>query len=495
MQTPAPRQRFFLRLLGCALVALSLAYGAVSWYLGLRIEALVRDAHAQANAWAATHWGVSIQIDDYQRGVFSSTARAHIRPATAGAHALAALPFDALHIEHRIAHGPISGWRLGLASMHSALLPGSPDAPDALDNADPPGADAQTRIATLQGHLSLGRQAQLHWQMPAGRWPIRIGGTQPGMALELALDLGALDLQQTLALRDHPPAAYSSRLDWQGLTLSDAHGPILEIRRVQGQADYTRAAHGPHSYQGGSTYRVEHLRLAPDAAEAAASDSVEDALSAHNLQLLWRMRHEGDALQIDAQLQADALHATLDDGMGRTVRSEGPLQLALGLGPLALPHLEQAGPELLVLRQQARIHGDMVNALAQWPLARQQHFSEHLAALVKGAQLRLDALELQLPQGPLRSKAALGAPALSAIDLAYLPYSLLPKLQGQWQWQVPEAVAAQWLDTDTLLAQGMLTRNGDGGNAQLQTQLQYQGGLFSLNGRPFDPALIDQWLR
>ncbi|RMW95522.1 DUF945 family protein [Allofranklinella schreckenbergeri] len=461
----------------------ALAYGGATWYVGLRIEQHVRAGHEHLAAYAARR-GVPVRLH-YQRGIGSARATSFIGPAPGSQG-------QPLRIEHHIHHGPLPGLRsLGLARWDSHMpLPQAERADAAATAATPPHLHLH-----LQGRLGWRGQARLHWSAPTWQWANAQGRWR----------IGAVALAQTI----HPHTRrYHSQLQWQGLHWQSHAGHAWELGAVQGEDDYTWPAPLQHRRQGHSRYTVQHLRQQQP---VSAHPHTPPPLHAQALTFTLNAQPSASdaaqpprpALYLQAQAQAGALHATLGDGL----ESAGPAALALALRPIDLADFESLLPYLAPLLAAWAGQEDPAAALAQWPLAQQQRLHALSAALAaRNLRLELERLDLHTPQGPLHLSAWVSAPALAAIDLAYLPYSLLPKLHASVHLRVPQALAEPWLhDLSELIAQGWFTHAGNAGNAGdrgegsaprlIETRWRYQGGFSTLNDRPFEPTRLEQWLR
>ncbi|MDO4706534.1 MAG: DUF945 family protein [Comamonadaceae bacterium] len=480
--------------------AAALACGGATWYVGLRIEQHVRAGHERLAAYAARR-GVPVRLH-YQRGIGSARATSFIGPAPGSQG-------QPLRIEHHIHHGPLPGLRsLGLARWDSHMpLPQTEraDAADNPNNTRSPGVRHATTATPphlhLQGRLDWRGQARLHWSAPAWQWANAQGRWR----------IGAVALAQTI----HPHTRrYHSQLQWQGLHWQSHAGHAWELGAVQGKDDYTWPAPLQHRRQGHSHYTVQHLQQQPASAHAHTPPTLRAQDLTFTLHAQQRASDDAaqpprPALHLRAQAQAGALHAKLGDGL----ESAGPAALALALRPIDLADFESLLPYLAPLLAAWAGQEDPAAALAQWPLAQQQRLHALSAALAaRNLRLELERLDLHTPQGPLHLGAWVSAPALAAIDLAYLPYSLLPRLHASVYLSVPQALAEPWLhDLPALIEQGWFTRANDasgrgesdgesansGGSAprRIETRWRYQGGFSTLNNRPFEPTRLEQWLR
>ncbi|WP_172425110.1 DUF945 family protein [Vandammella animalimorsus] len=470
---------------------LGLGYSAAAWYVGLQTQQHVQQAHAAFSAAL----GVSAQLTQYERGLFHSSARSVVRieppehGATSSVLPTATAPQQqwffgqglrgqTIVLEHRIRHLPLlaAPHRAGWVAVRSTpvLSPaGQAALRPSLGDAPPYVLDAV-----------LGYGGSVHWRLAGPAWQ-RPWEDAQGAA-------------QTLHMRplhwegERGPDGRSLRsaLQWGGMTLRNAQGvQLLHIEQLHGRDDYQRAAGLQHSYLGQSRYSLGQW-------QQAGGWQLQGLALAFGIQA-----QDGQWLRLPLQVQLQRLQLPGDGPQARGEQPAGQpnnqpalsaLELKAAVEQLHLPSYEALGSwgwRWLLAQMGAS------TAWEQLPLAEQGQVRERLAALLaQGLRLKVERLAGQLPEGQWALSGQASAPQLHAIDLGFLPHSLLAKLHASVQLEIAQPLALHWQGQENLelLVQQGLVRQEAG---QIRTVLQYQGGHSSINGHPFDLRGIEQLLQ
>ncbi|MDO4723129.1 MAG: DUF945 family protein [Comamonadaceae bacterium] len=477
------------KMVGAVLLAalLGLGYSAAAWYVGLQTQQQVQQAHAALSAAL----GVSAQLTQYQRGWFHSSARSVVRiappeqgaaPAAGGAPGRYGLGLrgETIVLEHRIRHLPLwaapqRGWvavrstPVLSAAAQAALRPSLGETPPYVLNA------------------VLGYRGSVHWQLAGPAWQ-RPWEDSQGAAQTLHMQ--PLHWEGELG---PDRRSLRSALQWGGMTLRNAQGvQLLHIEQLHGRDDYHRPAGLQHSYLGQSRYSLGQWQQAGAQGAQAGGWQLQGLALAFDIQA-----QDKQWLRLPLHLQLQQLHLP---GYGPQAQGGQPasqptlsaLEFKAAVEQLHLPSYEALGPwgwRWLLAQMGAS------TAWEQLPLAEQGQVRERLAALLaQGLRLTVERLAGQRPQGQWALSGQASAPQLHAIDLGFLPHSLMAKLHARVQVEIAQPLALHWQgqeNLELLVQQGLVQQEA----GQIRTVLQYQGGHSSINGHPFDLRGIEQLLQ
>ncbi|RMX18127.1 DUF945 family protein [Vandammella animalimorsus] len=463
---------------------LGLGYSAAAWYVGVQTQQHVQQAHAEFSAAL----GVSAQLTQYQRGLFHSSARSVVRiesPQQGAAPAAVTAPQpwrgQTIVLEHRIRHLPLlaAPHRAGWVAVRSTPVL-SPAAQAALR---PSLGDAPPYVLDAV----LGYRGSVHWRLAGPAWQ-RPWEDAQGAAQ--TLHMRPLHWEGELGPDGR---SLRSALQWGGMTLQNAQGvQLLHIEQLHGRDDYHRPAGLQHSYLGQSRYSLGQWQQAGAQGAQAGGWQVQGLALAFDIQ-----PQDGQWLRLPLQVQMQQLRMAGDGTQAQASQASSQLTLSALEFKAAVEQLHQPSYEALGPWgwRWLLAHMGASTAWEQLPLAEQGQVRERLAALLaQGLRLTVERLAGQLPQGQWALSGQASAPKLHAIDLGFLPHSLLAKLHASVQLEIAQPLALHWQGQENLelLVQQGLVRQEAG---QIRTVLQYQGGHSSINGHPFDLRGIDQLLQ
>ncbi|WP_197408045.1 DUF945 family protein [Lampropedia cohaerens] len=431
--------------IAAAIALLVAAYGVATWTIGRAVEQRLRDGHAQFSALT----GIDAQLVEYRRGLRGAAARTAL-----------ALPgvAEPVMVVHHVAHGPWLGGRaFGLARIDSQSTPG--------DAALAAGALPHYALRT---HVGL--RGDTHLTLTGQPWSATdaLGRTVAVQPLHAQGQIGASAQHVT------------GTLEWEGLLWRDGAGGTVQWRGLRGQAQFDRIAGRRHLYAGQAQLDVMHWDMGWPAAPHADEDATRLQLREASFTLESIL--EGEWLQW--QMQASAAFAQYG------AEEFGPVQTRAQLHQLHAATFDALLARLVPMLQV----GNGVAVMQQLPLAEQTALREQAAALFgHGLTLVLGPLQARVADGQIQAEAQLAAPTLTALDLQFLPMSLVSRLDARMQLQLPQALATRWLGTDgvaNLVAQHLAEQVG----ADLRADWVVRDAQLRINGRPVHPALPGQLL-
>lgn len=444
-----------LRWLISLAVLFALLCAGASWWIGREIESQVRQGHADLS----DALGLPVQLQNYRRGWFSSSATSQIRLGDE-------LDAPVLNVQHRIFHGPLPQWRsLGLVSAISEVTL-TPAASSQSGTADTSAAPLR-----IESDLGLDRHVRLVLTGQPSRFT-----TANGAQWSLAALNGRLELAPQMR-------AISAQLDWDGMQWTGQNNARLRIGKVVLNGSYQIPAGRTSVYDGQSALSVDHLELRNLFAADLQQQPVPYDWQFNGIQWANRLNTQSALGEASASLQATAMQL---DG-----QALGPAQWAMSLNNIPVEPLERVMPKLDAwLKQQS----PQPNAQGeQLSLTEQQAIQNDIAALFnQGLRLQLDRWSISLPVGEVLVTGQMDAPELSGTDLSFLPMSLASKVNATVQARVPPSVAMDVQGAATfeaLRAQGLWRADGDA----VAATLEYQRGLSTINGQAVEPASLARW--
>lgn len=445
--------RWMRWLLGLVVLLLA-ACAAASWWIGVQVEAQLRLAHAELSE----QLGMPVELLDYRRGWFASTAESQVRLGQTR-------DAPVLHWQHRIAHGPLPYWRsFGLLATQSDLIvvPSATKMPASM----PP----EPVLLRVSSQLGLDRSARFVLFGQGGHFKDGHGGDWRLAPISGEFELGPAMRQVML------------QLQWGGMAWNSAAGAQFSLGPVRADAQYQVPPGRKQLYDGQSTLHIDHIELRNVfPAEVPQQQQVPYALQLQALEWGARMNTEAEWGSVHTAMQAGA--ATLD---GQVF---GPVQATASLQAIHVPTLERVWPKL-----PAWLDAQLQPAPgASMGFAERQAVQNDIAAVFQqGLRVQLEHLSFYRQGGELVFEGALDAPTLTGMDLSFLPMSLASRINASVTAHMPEAVVIDRLGRQAaaaLIAQDVLRPEG----AQLSALVQYQRGVSTVNGVPIELARLKHW--
>ncbi len=479
-----------------ALGIVLLAYPAISWYLGIRVESVLDDHYRQLESLAY----VTVSERHYERGVFGATESVNLELFSELMKGLndGTPPQTPLHLtlRSRIRHGPFAAGSLAVAAMHSEL------------RLDPEVQAEVDRLTGGESLLSSHAVFQLDGsgtgslQSPAFSAPL----PDPDTGETLGLVWGGIRSEVTF---EPQMQRYRMNGSIPRLEMTNDEGVGMVMLGMRFSADQQRLlADDPLLYTGPQYFAVDQIRIVAEGdAELALEQlryDVDTQTRGDFVDLIARTRVEaietGDRIYGPASCDFSIrhLHArTLSGLYGRLVDvyaepSQAAANAETGIGtetgtaaddpmrPLAL--VAEAALELLGHRP--TVHLDRLSvSTAEGELLLEAHASlpglppgafDNPALLLAGLDARA---RIAMPKALLIRLATerAGTQLASMSDTGVLTETDIQTLAAQL-----EVKLAQLID------QGLIQRDGDA----LISEITLETGQLRVNGEPFDPNAV-----
>lgn len=493
-----------------AAVSLVLAYPAVSWLIGVRIETAIERNYELLG----DNPSLKIVGRDYRRGVFSASetltlelfpfvtqAASEQRQQVLAQHPGAALPPvqpTVVVVRSQIRHGPFPDFRdFAAAVVDSELQVGAAFGP----RLEAILGDRSVLAARTVYRFDGGGSSRLSSPDFTAYWPAAQGVGQNTLTwdgLAMTVDF-APEMQRYTLQADAPRLEFRSsrgaRASFLGMRMEATQQRIFDDEPwlYGGTQSLSVGRIDVGDEEGGEPVELRRLRYESEVPVKGEFIDVIGRLGSESLRVAGK---DYGPAQYDISLRH--LHARTTARLYRDlmrISADAPLQAAASPGelfaPLATPVAEllRHDPEIGIDRLSFRSpHGDAaLSAHVRLKGMAAEDFSSLLALAGK-----LDAsAEIAVPEGLLAEFAAAVAPAASLGSCAAPPPCLAADAtagESGVHVAMPENAGREAAQRriGALVEQGVLVRQG----AVVRSRLSLSGGRATVNGRPFDPLAI-----